>query len=143
MRNIYISFFLLLLSINSYSINIEKGKEELKAVKRELIIKYKKEIGADYSDFSNSSSNEKRAFYENLYLKFLGKYIVDLKDVKVYTGPNVNNVMIFANTPIEKSMFNDIYNILSIEESNKKLKLIQVPDNNKGKFYGIIQEKSS
>ncbi|WP_314011066.1 hypothetical protein [Pseudostreptobacillus hongkongensis] len=143
MRKIYISFIFLLISNLSYSLNVEKGKEELKSIKKELILKYKKELGADYSNFSNSSSNEKRAFYENLYLKFLGKYIIDLKDVKVYTGPDVNNVMLFANTPIEKSTFEDIYKILSIEESNKKLKLIQVPENNRGKFYGIIQEKIS
>ena len=114
----------------------------MKNIKKELILKYKSEIGVDYSSFENRSLNEKRVFYENLYLTFLSKYIGDLGDVKVYIGKDINNVMIFANNPIDKSTFDSIYNIILKEDTSKKLKLIQVPENDRVKFYGIIQEKN-
>ena len=136
-------FITLLISLNSFSsINTSKGFIELRNIKKELILKYKSEIGVDYSSFENRSPNEKRVFYENLYLKFLSKYIEDLGDVKVYMGKDVNNVMIFANNPIDSSTFDSIYNIISKEDPSKKLKLIQVPENDRVKFYGIIQEKN-
>ena len=142
MKKILLSFTLLM-SLNSFSsINVNKGFIELKNIKKELILKYKSEIGVDYSSFENRSLNEKRVFYENLYLTFLSKYIGDLGDVKVYIGKDINNVMIFANNPIDKSTFDSIYNIILKEDTSKKLKLIQVPDNHRVKFYGIIQEKN-
>ena len=139
----FLLFITLLISLNSFSsINTSKGFIELRNIKKELILKYKSEIGVDYSSFENRSPNEKRVFYENLYLKFLSKYIEDLGDVKVYTGKDVNNVMIFANNPIDSSTFDSIYNIISKEDPSKKLKLIQVPENDRVKFYGVIQEKN-
>lgn len=139
----FLLFITLLISLNSFSsINTSKGFVELRNIKKELILKYKSEIGVDYSSFENRSPNEKRVFYENLYLKFLSKYIEDLGDVKVYMGKDVNNVMIFANNPIDSSTFDSIYNIISKEDSSKKLKLIQVPENDRVKFYGVIQEKN-
>ena len=142
MRKILL-FITLLISLNSFSsINTSKGFIELRNIKKELILKYKSEIGVDYSSFENRSPNEKRVFYENLYLKFLSKYIEDLGDVKVYMGKDVNNVMIFANNPIDSSTFDSIYNIISKEDPSKKLKLIQVPENDRVKFYGVIQEKN-
>ena len=129
-------FITLLISLNSFSsINTSKGFIELKNIKKELILKYKSEIGVDYSSFENRSPNEKRVFYENLYLKFLSKYIEDLGDVKVYTGKDVNN-------PIDRSTFESIYTIILKEDPSKKLKLIQVPENDRVKFYGVIQEKN-
>ncbi len=139
----FLLFITLLISLNSFSsINASKGFVELRNIKKELILKYKSEIGVDYSSFENRSPNEKRVFYENLYLKFLSKYIEDLGDVKVYMGKDVNNVMIFANNPIDSSTFDSIYNIISKEDPSKKLKLIQVPENDRVKFYGVIQEKN-
>ena len=139
----FLLFITLLISLNSFSsINANKGFVELRNIKKELILKYKSEIGVDYSSFENRSPNEKRVFYENLYLKFLSKYIEDLGDVKVYMGKDVNNVMIFANNPIDSSTFDSIYNIISKEDPSKKLKLIQVPENDRVKFYGVIQEKN-
>lgn len=139
----FLLFITLLISLNSFSsINTSKGFVELRNIKKELILKYKSEIGVDYSSFENRSPNEKRVFYENLYLKFLSKYIEDLGDVKVYMGKDVNNVMIFANNPIDSSTFDSIYNIISKEDPSKKLKLIQVPENDRVKFYGVIQEKN-
>ena len=139
----FLLFITLLISLNSFSsINTSKGFVELRNIKKELILKYKSEIGVDYSSFENRSPNEKRVFYENLYLKFLSKYIEDLGDIKVYMGKDVNNVMIFANNPIDSSTFDSIYNIISKEDPSKKLKLIQVPENDRVKFYGVIQEKN-
>ena len=139
----FLLFITLLISLNSFSsINTSKGFIELRNIKKELILKYKSEIGVDYSSFENRSPNEKRVFYENLYLKFLSKYIEDLGDVKVYTGKDVNNVMIFANNPIDRSTFEYIYTIILKEDPSKKLKLIQVPENDRVKFYGVIQEKN-
>lgn len=139
----FLLFITILISLNSFSsINTSKGFVELRNIKKELILKYKSEIGVDYSSFENRSPNEKRVFYENLYLKFLSKYIEDLGDVKVYMGKDVNNVMIFANNPIDSSTFDSIYNIISKEDPSKKLKLIQVPENDRVKFYGVIQEKN-
>ena len=139
----FLLFITLLISLNSFSsINTSKGFVELRNIKKELILKYKSEIGVDYSSFENRSPNEKRVFYENLYLKFLSKYIEDLGNVKVYMGKDVNNVMIFANNPIDSSTFDSIYNIISKEDPSKKLKLIQVPENDRVKFYGVIQEKN-
>ena len=135
-------FITLLISLNSFSsINTSKGFIELRNIKKELILKYKSEIGVDYSSFENRSPNEKRVFYENLYLKFLSKYIEDLGDVKVYTGKDVNNVMIFANNPIDRSTFESIYTIILKEDPSKKLKLIQVPENDRVKFYGEDKKK--
>lgn len=139
----FLLFITLSISLNSFSsINTSKGFVELRNIKKELILKYKSEIGVDYSSFENRSPNEKRVFYENLYLKFLSKYIEDLGDIKVYMGKDVNNVMIFANNPIDSSTFDSIYNIISKEDPSKKLKLIQVPENDRVKFYGVIQEKN-
>ena len=139
----FLLFITLLISLNSFSsINTSKGFVELRNIKKELILKYKSEIGVDYSSFENRSPNEKRVFYENLYLKFLSKYIEDLGDVKVYMGKDVNNIMIFANNLIDSSTFDSIYNIISKEDPSKKLKLIQVPENDRVKFYGVIQEKN-
>ncbi|WP_455514935.1 hypothetical protein [Pseudostreptobacillus sp.] len=50
--------------------------------------------------------------------------------------------MIFANNPIDRSTFESIYTIILKEDPSKKLKLIQVPENDRVKFYGVIQEKN-
>ncbi|WP_064610133.1 hypothetical protein [Streptobacillus moniliformis] len=141
MKKIFIAI-MILLSFNSFSmIDIEDGLAELNNIKKELIIKYKKVMNIDFSDVSEKSTNELRIFNETLYLKFLSKYIFDVTDVKMYSSKNVNNLVIFADTPIEKDDFDSIYSIIAKKENDKRLKLLQVPSSSTKNI--IIQEKSS
>ncbi|WP_155733052.1 hypothetical protein, partial [Streptobacillus moniliformis] len=113
MKKIFIAI-MILLSFNSFSmIDIEDGLAELNNIKKELIIKYKKVMNIDFSDVSEKSTNELRIFNETLYLKFLSKYVFDVTDVKMYSSKNVNNLVIFADTPIEKDDFDSIYSIIA------------------------------
>ncbi|WP_064580897.1 hypothetical protein [Streptobacillus moniliformis] len=141
MKKIFIAI-MILLSFNSFSmIDIEDGLAELNNIKKELIIKYKKVMNIDFSDVSEKSTNELRIFNETLYLKFLSKYVFDVTDVKIYSSKNVNNLVIFADTPIEKDDFDSIYSIIAKKENDKRLKLLQVPSSSTKNI--IIQEKSS
>ncbi|ACZ00536.1 hypothetical protein [Streptobacillus moniliformis] len=141
MKKIFIAI-MILLSFNSFSmIDIEDGLAELNNIKKELIIKYKKVMNIDFSDVSEKSTNELRIFNETLYLKFLSKYVFDVTDVKMYSSKNVNNLVIFADTPIEKDDFDSIYSIIAKKENDKRLKLLQVPSSSTKNI--IIQEKSS
>lgn len=98
-------------------------------------------MNIDFSDVSEKSTNELRIFNETLYLKFLSKYVFDVTDVKMYSSKNVNNLVIFADTPIEKDDFDSIYSIIAKKENDKRLKLLQVPSSSTKNI--IIQEKSS
>ncbi|WP_064607156.1 hypothetical protein [Streptobacillus moniliformis] len=141
MKKIFIAI-MILLSFNSFSmIDIEDGLAELNNIKKELIIKYKKVMNIDFSDVSEKSTNELRIFNETLYLKFLSKYVFDVTDVKMYSSKNINNLVIFADTPIEKDDFDSIYSIIAKKENDKRLKLLQVPSSSTKNI--IIQEKSS
>lgn len=144
MRKIVIAI-LLLFSFNSFAmIDLEEGLKELKDMKKELIVKYKKEMNIDFTDMTKNSVNEIRIFNETLYLKFLSKYVTDITDIKIYSSKMVNNLVIFADIPIEKSDFNSIYSIIAREENKKRLKVLQVPSSsNKNQLDKIIQEKSS
>ncbi|WP_066899827.1 hypothetical protein [Streptobacillus notomytis] len=141
MKKIVIAI-MLLLSFNSFSmIDKEEGLAELKKIKKELIKKYKEVMNIDFSDKSEKSTNQLRIFNETLYLKFFSKYVFDIADVKIYSSKNVNNLVIFADSPIEKDDFDNIYSIVAEEESDKRLKLLQVPSSSTKNT--IIQEKSS
>ncbi|CAM3135227.1 hypothetical protein [Streptobacillus ratti] len=141
MKKIFIAI-MILLSFNTFAmIDVEEGLAELKNIKKELIIKYKKVMDIDFSDTSEKSTNELRIFNETLYLKFLSGYLFDVTDVKMYSSKNVNNLVIFADTPIEKDDFDSIYSIIAKEENDKRLKLLQVPSSSTKNI--IIQEKSS
>ncbi|WP_156299148.1 hypothetical protein [Streptobacillus canis] len=144
MKKIVIAI-LLLFSFNLFAmIDLEEGLKELKDMKKELIVKYKKEMNIDFTDMTKNSVNEIRIFNETLYLKFLSKYVTDITDIKIYSSKMVNNLVIFADIPIEKSDFNSIYSIIAREENKKRLKLLQVPSSsNKNQLDKIIQEKSS
>ncbi|CAM3158531.1 hypothetical protein STFE110948_04360 [Streptobacillus felis] len=144
MKKIIISI-LTLLTINSFSmISKDEGYSELKGIKKELVTRYKKEMNIDFSDLSKNTVNEQRIFNETLYLKFLSKYVFDITDVKMYSSPSVNNIVIFADKPIDKNDFKSLYAIIAKEENSKKLKLLQVPSaNSKNDLDKIIQERSS
>ncbi|WP_180371213.1 hypothetical protein, partial [Streptobacillus notomytis] len=80
-------------------IDKEEGLAELKKIKKELIKKYKEVMNIDFSDKSEKSTNQLRIFNETLYLKFFSKYVFDIADVKIYSSKNVNNLVIFADSP--------------------------------------------
>lgn len=138
---IYGLFFISCITFST--ISLDKSYDELKSIKKELIVKYKKELGINFEDFSKNSANEIRIFNETLYLKFLSKYVNDISDIKIYSTNDIINIMIFSNIKIDRENFEEIYKILKKDIGNKKLKLIQVPTNNNSKDNKIIQEKAT
>lgn len=142
MKKKLLLIFLFVIGINLFSnTSINEKIEFLNNLKSQLIIRYKTEVGIDFSDFKKNTPKEIRIFKETLYLHFISEYVDDIKDIKIFEKKKNINVILFADKKIDKESFNMIFDIITLNEPNFKVNLIQVPDS-RNKIYGdVIQER--